>query len=66
MGIRAFTYACIIGFCLFLLGFVTKGSFANQSCHSPCTVHFPVGTEEDDFAIDYTHRQLRVWINRNH
>jgi hypothetical protein len=63
----AFIYMAVICVCLFFMGWVVRDSFPAHSCQSTCVVHLPVGTEEDDFAIDYRHGgTLRVWINPNH
>lgn len=32
-----------------------------HSCTSPCTVRFPSGSEEDEFAVDWKGGSLRVW-----
>lgn len=43
----------LVVFAVFVLFDFLLPNHRGHTCDSPCTVTFPQGTQEDDFAIDY-------------
>jgi len=43
----------------------TGSAGTNNTCVAPCIVKFPKDMEEDEFKVDYTNHQLRVWRKKH-
>jgi hypothetical protein len=35
-----------------------------NTCEAPCTIQFPQDMQEDQFRLDYSDKQLKVWRER--